>query len=151
MTLIDTTTVSALLVVLALAVLATVVTFGVVLARVSSAHWPTAARPTDTWPHRHLAHRHLADRHLADPRVAVVRGLPRPGRLTDLQTTGAAGPAHRVRLCCVRGQPRSRALTASAENSWSTSSRVSPAIAASSPRAPSWSVRWRVARGSDSL
>ena len=48
MTIIDTTTVSALLVVLALAVLATVVTFGVVLARVSSAHWPTVVRPTDT-------------------------------------------------------------------------------------------------------
>ena len=48
-------------------------------------------------------------------------------------------------------QPRSRALTASAENSWSTRSRVSPAMAASSPRAPSCRVRWRVARGSDSL
>ena len=49
------------------------------------------------------------------------------------------------------GQPRSLALTASGENSWSTTSRVSPTMAASSPSAPSCRVRWRVARGSDSL
>ena len=44
-------------------------------------------------------------------------------------------------------QPRSLALTASGENSWSTTSRVSPTIAASSPSAPSWSAMCRVARG----
>ena len=45
MNIIDATTVSALLVVLALAVLATVVTAGVVLARVYGAHRTTVSRP----------------------------------------------------------------------------------------------------------
>lgn len=35
-----------------------------------------------------------------------------------------------------RGQSRSRALTASGENSWSTRRRVRPTVAASSPKAP---------------
>jgi hypothetical protein len=46
MTIIDTATVSALLVVLAVAVLATIVTVGLVLARVYSAHRPTVAAGT---------------------------------------------------------------------------------------------------------
>ena len=55
MNIIDATTVSALLVVLALAVLATVVTAGVVLARVYGASRPTVSRPNSvpgrrTWP-----------------------------------------------------------------------------------------------------
>ena len=46
------------------------------------------------------------------------------------------------------GQERSRWLTASGENSWSTTSRVSPTTAASSPSAPSCRAMCRVARGS---
>ena len=80
MNIIDATTVSALLVVLALAVLATVVTAGVVLARVYGASRPTPA-----------AHRRCR---------AVVPGRSRPGRrdqsLTDQDRrsrTRASGPA----------------------------------------------------------
>ena len=70
-------------------------------------------------------------------------------RLTD---TAAADPYTGGSCVGLRlRQPRSLALTASAENSWSTRSRVSPATAASSPRAPSCRVRCRVARGSDNL
>ena len=45
------------------------------------------------------------------------------------------------------GQARSRWLTASAENSWSTTRRVNPTTAASSPSAPSCRAMCRVARG----
>ena len=56
---------------------------------------------------------------------------------------GAVPPARGPR----RAQERSRRLTASGENSWSTTSRVRPTTAASSPSVPSWRAMCRVARG----
>ena len=58
MTIIDTTTVSALLVVLAIAVLATIVTVGLVLARVYSAHRPTVAGTSYRVVHGRVATSH---------------------------------------------------------------------------------------------
>ena len=73
MNIIDATTVSALLVVLALAVLATVVTAGVVLARVYGASRPTDPLPgRRTWPFPAGSSRSVTDRPRPpqpDPRI----------------------------------------------------------------------------------
>jgi inner membrane transporter RhtA len=86
--------------------------------------------------------------------VALLHQLPGRQDLAGLALVVAGVAAHRPPPGGTReGEPcvdqeRSRLLTASGENSWSTTSRVSPTTAASSPSVPSCSAMCRVARGS---
>jgi inner membrane transporter RhtA len=77
--------------------------------------------------------------------VLLLHQLPGRQDLAGLALVVAGVATHRQ--VGPASQARSRTFTAAGENSWSTTSRVSPTTAASSPSAPSCSVMCRVARG----